>query len=101
VSCLLAAACLAAVCIFAGCGSAVTRENFDAVTIGMTMGQVEDLLGAGEDDTTTGGFDISSPGLISGADGPRERTYVWKDGSSQIIVVFADGKVVQKRQVGL
>lgn len=86
----------AAIC---GCESKVTAENYDKVQNGMSLSQVEGLLGSGTDDTSSGGFGVSSGGVLDSKANP-EKTYVWREGGLQIQVIFKDGKVVQKSKTG-
>ncbi len=100
----LAPAALAIVCLIAGCESKVTIENFDAIQVGMTLAEVEGILGPGEKQTTAT-MTISQAGIIgSGHNQATEDTYLWKeDGPNQpyIVVMFREGKVVSKRHSGL
>ena len=80
-----------------GCESKVTKESFDQVKVGMTMEQVEKLLGgSGTEDSSPAGLEISGAGAASTKDAPKDKTYVWKADGTTIIVVFQNGKVVQK-----
>jgi len=96
----LAAACILLVGL-AGCESKVTQANYDQVNVGMTLGEVEKLLGSGTLDAQPAGVNISSGGVGDVSRASKEQTYTWRDGSSEIIISFADGKVAQKRQSGL
>ena len=92
----LAVACVLlplAVVALSGCGSKVTKGNFDQVKDGMTISEVQGLLGQGEKGSSAG---ISVPGLTLTGD-----IYQWKDGDKSITVVFKDGKVVGKASQGL
>ncbi len=96
----LATACVLLVAL-AGCESKVTQANFDQITNGMTLGEVEKLLGSGTLDEQPAGVNISAGGVGDGAKASKDQVYMWKDGSAQVVVTFTDGKVVQKRQTGL
>jgi hypothetical protein len=85
----------------AGCESKITKTNYDQITTGMTLGEVEKLLGSGTLDAQPGAVSISSAGVADTAKGSNEQTYTWRDGSAEVIITFTDGKVVQKRQSGL
>lgn len=83
--------------VLVGCESAVTAEAFDQVKVGMTMPEVEKLLGgSGTEDTSPAGLEISGAGAPSTKKASSDKTYVWKGDGVTVIVVFADGKVVQK-----
>ena len=86
-----------AACLFAGaCEEKITVENYDQITNGMTIAQVERLLGTGKDDTSHQGTSIGASGIQS-ASRSNDKVYVWEDKSgAKITVVFQDGKVVQK-----
>ncbi|MBC7834213.1 MAG: hypothetical protein H7Y88_03820 [Phycisphaerales bacterium] len=98
-----AAAPVAAIIVLAtvvGCESKVTQANYDQVTIGMPLSQVEKLLGSGEEDSSGAGLSVSSAGIGSSG-GTTERVFIWEDGASKIVVTFAEDKVVQKRSENL
>jgi hypothetical protein len=79
----------------------VTDENYEAITQGMTVDEVERILGAGEQQTS-GGVGISGAGVMGGSnDASSDRqVYLWKGEGKQIIVTFKDGKVVSKNKTG-
>jgi hypothetical protein len=84
VLCLLAAFLVAGPM---GCGSKVSKSNYDKITTGMSKADVEKIMGAGEKASagiSVGGLDITGD------------VYTWKDGDKQITVVFKDEKVVSK-----
>ncbi|MBX3358323.1 MAG: hypothetical protein KF745_07830 [Phycisphaeraceae bacterium] len=87
--------------IVVACESKVSIDNYQQITKGMTIAQVEGILGSGTEDTSSGGTSISGGGLMSGSDAAKERVFVWKDKGKQITVIFAAGKVVETRQTGL
>ncbi|HMN39411.1 MAG TPA: hypothetical protein PKE29_01100 [Phycisphaerales bacterium] len=88
---LAAALCL----IAAGCEeSKVTDANFAKITKGMTISQVQSILGSGKDETSSAGYTISGGGVL-GSQAAPEKVYTWKSKDLQIIVTMKDGKVVQ------
>lgn len=89
-------------CLFlAACESKVTSENYDKVTNGMSLSQVQKILGRGKDDTSHAGTSISAPG-ISQTSRSNDVIYVWEDESGgKIVIVFQDDKVVQKSKTGM
>ena len=94
-------ACLSVLLFVSGCEDVVTQENFDRITVGMQLWEVEDILGAGTEETV-GGFGISSGGLIGGEPGSSATTtYVWKEERREISVTVKDGEVIGKRKAGL
>jgi hypothetical protein len=92
---------LCACVLLIACESKVSREKFDKVQVGMTLAQVEDLLGSGSDDTSDGGLTVNSAGVPDISKGAADKTYVWKAGSGRIVITFSKGKVVQKQATGL
>jgi hypothetical protein len=97
---LMAAACGAVVALLVACGGDVSQENYDKIQTGMTLDQVEQVLGPGEDQTASG-VEISSSGMAGRSREDRTKTYLWKDGAKQIIVEFEQGKVTAKRPKNL
>jgi hypothetical protein len=99
----LAAAAVLAVCLVmaVGCEEVVTEENFERVTVGMSYGEVEGILGAGQREDS-GGYGSTSGGIPTGNDSgsSKQQTYVWEDDGKQIVVVFNDGKVQSKSKMG-
>lgn len=90
-------ACLA----LAACENKVTSENYDKVTNGMSLSQVQKILGRGKDDTSHAGTSISAPG-ISQTSKSNDVVYVWEDEfGGKIVIVFQDDKVVQKSRTGM
>lgn len=77
----------------AGCGSKVTKSNFDQVTNGMTLAQVEAILGKGTE--STGAF--GAIGNLAGSG----KFVTWKDGEKTITITFVNDKVVLKASNGL
>ncbi len=88
--------------VLVGCESKITQENFAKINNGMTLTEVQKILGgAGEEDSSPTGMTISGAGIGGSSRESNEKTYVWKTDGATIIVVIADGKVVDKRQTGL
>lgn len=87
---------VAALCLLAsGCEkSKVTETNFARITKGMTISQVQNILGSGTDETPSAGYNISGGGVM-GSQAAPEKVYTWKSKDLQIIVTLKDGKVVQ------
>jgi len=77
-----------------GCGKpGLTKDNYDKISDGMTLAQVEKLLGPGK----KGGSIAGAIGEIAG----QGAAYLWEDGDKKITVVFKDDKVISKTQIGL
>ncbi|WP_352420729.1 DUF3862 domain-containing protein [Proteiniborus sp.] len=84
---------LTAIMLLSGCGSGgtkITKTMYDKIENGMTIEQVEEILGEGEENART-----ETAGIIIA-------NYQWinKDGSN-IQIMFQDGKVNTKAQAGL
>jgi hypothetical protein len=97
---LAPAATAAIVCVLAlgGC-DAVNEESYEQIATGMTIAQVEDILGKGTREDT-GGASISGAGIGASRTDFAQKVYSWKAGNNQIIVTFVDGKVVGKSKRG-
>lgn len=75
-----------------GCAKKVTRENYDRIQPGMSLKEVQRILGPGEKVTgagvKVGDLDISGD------------VYAWRQDNGEqvgeIVVTFKDGKVVAK-----
>ena len=79
-----------------GCGgSRISRANYDKITNGMTLEQVQGILGSPGEKASA---DVKLPGveIRVGAE-----VYTWRDDGRKITVVFDDGKVSAKSQEGL
>ncbi len=87
--------------LLAACESKVTLDNYNQINPGMTLAEVEQILGRGTEEVSHGGHNIGGGGLMSGASSNPDRTYIWEDGPRKIILIFADGKLVTKNQTGL
>jgi hypothetical protein len=79
--------------MLAGCGSKVTKSNFDQIKTGMTVAEVEGILGKGTEST-------GASGAIAGLAGSF-KVMAWKDGDKTITVNFANDKVVLTASSGL
>jgi outer membrane protein assembly factor BamE (lipoprotein component of BamABCDE complex) len=74
----VALAVLAVVCMcLAGCGSKITRANFDKIKTGMSRNDVEAILG--------------SPTETFG--NKKTTTAIWQDEENGVTVIFRDDKV--------
>jgi hypothetical protein len=95
-------------CGVCGCGGdRLTRANYDKINLGMTLQEVEEILGPGQD--TIGinmpelpsrrGTSTSKGGVLEGTNPPR--WLVWEKDKRSIRIGFRDDKVVLKFQQGL
>jgi len=77
--------------------SRVTRANYDQIQDGMSIAQVEGILGPGYDQ---GGGARPIFRLLPGAT-QVVQSKIWLDGSRSITVSFIDGQVTSKSESGL
>lgn len=90
---VMAAALMALmVVVLGGCGSKVSRSTFDKVEKGMTVTEVENILGKGA---------VESTGAAIGNLKLSGDVMVWQDGGRIIKVTFKDGRVTDKSSEGL
>jgi hypothetical protein len=91
--------------LLSGCGkSKVTRTNYDSIQIGMTLEQVQEILGSGKKVEGDGAGVAAQYGVDVGIAAPRAKgpdEYVWESGEKKISVFFTSGKVVNKSEKGL
>ena len=77
-----------------GCGgNPVTQSNYEKIKNGMKQSEVEAILGKGKEQASSGG----NFGGIS-MDG---KSMVWQNGNEIITVMFMNGEVMSKAQMGL
>lgn len=76
----------------AACGSRVTLENYQKLKAGMTVEEVEAILGSGTEVE-------ASSGLLSGANAPTKLR--WTGGGAAISVTFVDGRLKSLSKEGL
>jgi hypothetical protein len=75
-------------------GSRVTMSNYQRITTGMSLPDVEAILGPGSEQASS-----ESKGLLTGT---SVKSYSWSgEGFRDISVLFVNGKVTSKAQVGL
>lgn len=76
----------------AGC-SKVSQTNYDKIETGMTLAEVEDILGEGTAEASKGAG-------IGGVELTGKKV-TWESGSKSITVTFLNGKATLKNQSGL
>jgi hypothetical protein len=97
---LVRLAIVLAVCLLVpACMNKVTKANYDKITNGMTLAEVEKVLGKGSLETgdgsnVAGQFGVAMPQAPTSGGG---ETYTWEQGGNTITVTLRDGKVVHKR----
>ena len=77
----------------AACASKVTQDSYDRIQTGMTLAQVQKILGKGKLQTSTSG----AIGNLGGS----AKVYEWAAGEKTIIITFVNDKVTTKAQKGL
>src|SRR5262249_24445563 len=96
----LATCCFLAV-LLAGCGSKITKENFGKIKEGMTIDEVEKILGSGTHQSSAG-VDAVGGGQAIAVGGGKTQTYTWESDKKKITIYFQEGKVKgQPQQTGL
>jgi hypothetical protein len=91
--------------VLPACGkNRVTKANFDKIKVGMSLSEVEAILGKGKKEEQAG---TAAANKFTGAIGvqgklPDQDIYVWESGVKTITVIFVNGKVsVDPIQSGL
>ena len=85
--------------VLTGCEQKVTSENFDQLEKGMTLTQVEQILGPGHLEEATG-TSIGITGMEQSKDTIKNRTYSWEEDHKIITVTIKDGKVASMTKRG-
>jgi hypothetical protein len=91
-----------------GCGNPkINKANFEKVTVGMTLKEVEDILGPGAKQSQGDGSNVGGQFGIDPTMGGTPSTrqgdmYVWESGAKKI-TIYMDlaGKVATKQASGL
>lgn len=76
-----------------GCADKVTQDNYDQVKTGMTLAEVQAILGSGALQT--------SGSAALGDIGGSAKVYKWESEGKVITITFANDKVKLKTQTGL
>jgi hypothetical protein len=90
----------------AACGkNRVTTANYDKITEGMTLGDVEAILGKGERESGDAANVAAQVGVdpnMGGQSGSgTAKPFVWEHGNKKITIHFVNDKVLTKHQIGL
>ena len=93
---------LALCLLIPACKSKVNKTNFEQVKEGMTLEEVEKILGKGTKETGDGSNVAGPFGVAVTAAPPAGagETYTWESSASTITVTLRQGKVVSKRSSG-
>jgi hypothetical protein len=84
------------------CQTKVNKANYEKVKEGMTLEEVEKLLGKGNIETgdgsnVAGQFGVALPSAPTSGGGD---VYTWESGNNTIRLTFRDGKLVHKQATG-
>lgn len=94
---LAGVACVA----LAGCEDTVTEENYANLTPGLSLAQVEKIMGGAGGRVEQGGMSTSAAGMAGGSGANSQVTYSWKSGSREITATFQGEKLVNTGKAGL
>jgi len=92
----IATLALAAMLMLVGCESKITEENYDKLSKGMTVAEVESILGEGIDYSMQG-VDIGGAG-ISGSGSSGRKTLSYEGDEFNIIIDYDEGKAISIRK---
>lgn len=84
------------------CKSKVNKTNYDKVKEGMSLEEVEKILGKGEKEmgdgsNVAGQFGVALPAAPTAGGGD---VYTWESGDKTIRLTFRSGKLVHKQATG-
>jgi len=101
--CVRVAVVLAMCLLIPACKTKVTKANVDKVKEGMTLEEVEKILGKGTNESGGDGSNVAAQFGVAVTSAPTvgaADTYVWESGTKSITVAVREGKVVNKRTSG-
>ena len=78
----------------AACEKKVTQENFKKISVGMTLNEVQAILGKGEK-LVQQGSGIESYGVANTSKGNKDQdVWIFKEDSNEITITVKAGKVI-------
>jgi len=86
---------LAFVIFLSSCSGKINKDNYDKISNGMSISQVELILGKGESQAS------SSVDLGEYGGNVSSEVITWQKGTNVISITFSNGKVMAKAQSGL
>ncbi|MCC6971890.1 MAG: hypothetical protein IT434_16895 [Phycisphaerales bacterium] len=94
---------LALVLVLAACDAAISQGTYDQIQKGMTLGEVESILGGKGEEQANAGMSIGAGGTVGSTTATKTKTYVWRAaGRKEISVTFdEDMKVKDKNSAGI
>jgi len=81
--------------ILIGCSGKINKDNYSKISNGMSISQVESILGEGESNAS------SSVDLGKYGGNISSELMTWQSGMKIITISFSNGKVMEKGQFGL
>jgi len=91
---LLSSVLIGLLTVLVACESKVTQANLDRIKPGMTIQEVERILGKGEPQESSG-MSISGAGVAGSSHQSSQNIYIWKTPKMEITVICEGGKVTQ------
>jgi hypothetical protein len=79
----------------AGCAGKINKDNYNKISNGMTVSQVESILGKGESQASSN-VDLGEYG-----GNVSSEVITWQHGMNVISITFSNGTVMAKAQSGL
>lgn len=86
--------------ILPGCEDHLNQASYERIKVGMTVGEVEGIMGGKGDLETVTGTSISGAGIGSTSTAPPN-IYKWEHGTKKITITVKDGKVIEKGLSGI
>jgi hypothetical protein len=97
---LLALLVLGVALALGGCAD-ISEESFERIQVGMTITQVQDIMGTEGRREEQRGFSIGASGISgSTSTANRDETFTWESGRQRIIVHTRNGVVLSKAKEG-
>ncbi|QOI99473.1 MAG: hypothetical protein HRU70_02840 [Phycisphaeraceae bacterium] len=99
-------ALLAALCLAPGCEKSLSDDTYERIAAGMSIDEVNSILGGPGEKQTTGGATTLAGGIVMGLPGVQRpgqslrEVYTWREERREVSVTFDDGKVVDKNKSG-
>jgi len=92
---LLKSAIISLSIFLVSCSGKLNKDNYDKISNGMSVSQVESILGKGESEAS------SSVDLGEYGGNISSEVMTWQSGTKVISITFSNGKVMAKAQNGL
>jgi len=87
--------------VMSGCEEKVSEDNYSSINTGMTLPDVERIMGGKGEVQKVEGMSVSGAGMASsGSSTNNQVIYVWKSGRKEISVTMMSNKVAAKGKAG-